>query len=159
MDKADMEGLRELSKIYLKIAERNDDNEWTKRVAQEPVVQHKPRVTFSDNVTVIHDRPKPKRAAREVANLDPTTILGNNESPARNTRARFAVAAAALTAIVSSNQANAEQWEHRKHNPTTHKLELNELACAVLEGDKMLNYRQLDTPPGNWGAVEAFLFK
>ena len=33
MDKADMEGLRELSKLYLKTAERNDDKEWMKRVA------------------------------------------------------------------------------------------------------------------------------
>ena len=60
MGKADMEGSRELSKMYLKIAERTDDNEWMKKVAQEPVAQHKPRVTFDDKVTVIPDKPKPK---------------------------------------------------------------------------------------------------
>ena len=85
----------------------------------------------------------PRRTAREVANLDPTTVVGNNGSPARNTRARFAVAAAALVAVMTNNQANAHPWDHRKHSPMAHKLELNEVANAVMEGDKMLNYVQL----------------
>ena len=76
---------------------------------------------------------------REVANLDPNTIVGNSSgSPARNTRARFAVAAASLAAVVSNNQASAHQWEHKKYNPMPQNLELNEIADAVLEGDKML---------------------
>ena len=75
----------------------------------------------------------------------PTTVVGNSGSPAKNTaRARLAVAAAALAAVVANNQVDDRQREHRKHNPMTHKLELNEVAHAVLEqGDKILNYRQL----------------
>lgn len=76
--------------------------------------------------------------------MDPTTVVGNSGSPAKNTtRARFAVAAAALAAVVANNQADARQREHRKHNPMAHKLELNEVAHAVLKRDNMLNYRQL----------------
>ena len=89
----------------------------------------------------------PRRAVMEVANLDPTTVVGNNGSPARNTRAIFAVAAAALAAVMTNNQANAHQWEHRKHSPMAHKLELNDVANAVLEGDRMLKYRQLIQHP------------
>ena len=86
----------------------------------------------------------PRRAAGEIAkNLYPTTVIGNNGPPSRNTRARFAIAAAALASAMTNSQANAHPWEHRKHSPMTHKLELNEVAHAVWEGDKMLNYRQL----------------
>ena len=67
--------------------------------------------------------------------------------PARNTRAKIAVAAAALAAIVTNNQADAKQWEHKKHSPMAHKLELNEVAYAVLEGVKILDYRQLIQHP------------
>ena len=147
MDKATMEGLRELSKMYLKTAEQCDTESWTKEAAPEPAVPQRQRVTFDDNVTVIPADSVPRRAAREIANLDPTTVVGNNGSPARNTRAKFAVAAAALAAVMIDGQADAHQWEHRKHSPMAHKLELNEVAHAVLEGDKMLNYRQLIQHP------------
>ena len=147
MAKSTMEGLRELSNMYLKTAERTDAKVWEKETTQDPVAPHKSKVTFSEEVSVIPSNPTPKRATREVANLDPTTVVGNSGSPARNTRAKFTVAAAALAAIVSSSQADAKQWEHRKHSPMAHKLGLNEVACAVLEGDKMLNYRQLIQHP------------
>ena len=111
-----MEGLRELSKMHLKAAERTDAKEWENEATQDPVVSHNPKVTFSKEVTVIPTNP--------MANLDPTTVVGNNGSPARNTRVKFAVAAAALTAVVSSSQADAKQWEHRKHSPVDHKLGL-----------------------------------
>ena len=77
-----------------------------------------------DPKQTVPTNPMPRRAAREVANLDPTTVVGNNGSPTRNTRARFAVAAAALAAVMTNNQTNAHQWEHRKHSPMAHKLEL-----------------------------------
>ena len=82
-----------------------------------------------------------------IANLDPITVVGNNGSPVRNTRAKFAVASAALAATVSNNQAGAKQEEHKKHSPMAHKLELNEVAYAVLVGYKMLNHRQLIQHP------------
>ena len=129
MDKSTMEGLRELSKLYLKTAERSDAKEWAKEATQDPIVPHKPKVTFSDKVTVMPANPTPRRATREVANLDPTTIVGNNRSTARNTRAKFVVAAAALSAIVSNSQAAARQWEHRKDTPVAHKLELDRITA------------------------------
>ena len=84
-------GLERAKQMYLKTAEQCDAEEWTKEAAPCPVVPHKQKVTFSDNVTVIPTNRMPRRAAREVANLNPTTVVGNNGSPARNTRARFAV--------------------------------------------------------------------
>ena len=75
--------------------------------------------------------------------MDPTTVVGNSGSPARNLRANFAVAAAAHAAVVTNSQADAYQWEHRKHSSMTHELELNEVAHAVVEGDEMMYYRQL----------------
>ena len=101
MDKSTMEGLRELSKMYLKTAENSDAKSWAKEAIHTPAVPHKPRVTCSDNVTVIPTNPTPRRATREVANLDLTTLVGNNGSPARNTIPKFAVTAAALAAIHS----------------------------------------------------------
>ena len=53
MTKSTMEGLRELSKIYLKTAERTGAKAWEKETTQDPVVPHKPKVTFSEEVTVI----------------------------------------------------------------------------------------------------------
>ena len=76
--------------MYLKTAENFDAKGWTNEAIHTPAVPHKPKVTFSDNVTVMLANPTPSRATREVANLDPTTVVGNNGSPARNTRARFA---------------------------------------------------------------------
>ena len=74
---------------------------WTEEAVHTLAVSHKPKVTFSDNVTsVILANPTPRRATMEVANLDPITVVGNNGSPARKTRAKFAVVAAALAAIV-----------------------------------------------------------
>ena len=81
----------------------------------------------------------PKRVSREVANLDPNTIVGNSGSLARNIRATFSVAAVALSAVVSNSPADAHQWKHRKHSLMPHTLELNEVAHAVLEIYKMLN--------------------
>ena len=80
MDKSTIEDLRELSKIYLKAAERTDAKVWEKEAPQDPVVPHKPKVTFSEEVTVIPTNPTPKRATREVANLDPTTVVSDNGS-------------------------------------------------------------------------------
>ena len=78
--------------------------------------------------------------------MDPATVVGNSGPPARNTRAKFAVAVAARAAVINNSQADAHQWEHRKHSSIAHKLELNEVAHAVLEGDKML---------GNFFALES----
>merc|ERR1711966_509072 len=103
--------------MYLKTAERTDAKVWEKETAQDSVATQKSKVTFSEEVSVIPSNPIPKRATRKVANLDPTTVVGNNGSPARNTRAKFTVAAAALAAIVSNSQADAKQWKHRKHSP------------------------------------------
>ena len=71
--------------------------------------QQSHKVTFSDNVTVIPTNPMPRRAVREVANLDPTIAVGNNGSPARNTRARFAVAAAAVSAVMTNSKVDAQK--------------------------------------------------
>ena len=139
-EKATMKGLRELSKNVSQDSRKIWCQSWTKEAIYTPTVPRKPKVTFSDNVTVLPANPAPRRATREVANLDPTTVVGNNGSPARDTRAKFAVAAAALAAIMSNNQAGAKQWEHRKHSPMAHKLELNEVAYAVLEGDTIDNW-------------------
>ena len=146
-----MEGLRELSKMYLKT---------TEEAIHTPAVPHKPTATLSDNVKVIPDNPTPtpRRAIRKVANLDPTTVVGNNGLPVRNTRAKSAVTTAALAAIMSNNQADAKQWGHRKHSPLDHKLELNKVTSAVLEGDKMLKYAT-DTAPSYWRTIEALLLK
>ena len=110
MDKTTMEDLRELSKMYLKTAERSDAREWVKEATHDPVVPQKPKVTFSDEVTVIPTNSTPRRVTREVANLDPITVVGNSRSPARNTRAKFAVAAAALAAIVNGSTGNTAPW-------------------------------------------------
>ena len=72
--------------MYLKAAERTDAKVWEKETTQDPVVPHKPKVTLSEEATVIPTNLTPKRATREVAKLDPITVIGNNESPARNTR-------------------------------------------------------------------------
>ena len=61
-----------------------------KKYLNQYVVPRKQKVTFSDNVAFIPTNTMPRKAVREVANLDPTTVVGNNGSPARNTRARFA---------------------------------------------------------------------
>ena len=73
--------------------------------------------------------------------------MSKNGPPARNTRSRFAAAAAALAAMASGTQANGHQWEHRNHITMPNKLELNEIANAVLEGDKVLKCRQLTQHP------------
>ena len=44
MEKATVEGLRELSKIYLKTAEQSDAKGWTKEAVRDPAVPHKSRV-------------------------------------------------------------------------------------------------------------------
>ena len=95
----------------------------------------KTHLTFSDNMIVIPTNPTPKRATREVANLDPTTVVGNNGSPARNTRAKFAVAAAALAATASNSQADAKQRDHKKHTHMAHKLEQGGAKLQRCQGD------------------------
>ena len=47
MEKATMEGTRELNKMYLKTAEKYDAKEWTKEATHEPAVPHKPKVMVS----------------------------------------------------------------------------------------------------------------
>jgi len=92
------------------------------------------------------EEPPPKRAAREVAALKGTTVMGNNDSPARNTRSRCASVAA--LALLAASQATAKEWAPRKHLPTQAiEMPLNELANAVLDGEKLLNYRQLIKHP------------
>ena len=49
--------------------------------------------------------------------------------------------------MASVTQANAHQWEHRNHITMPNKLELNDIANVVLEGDKVLKYRQLIQHP------------
>ena len=61
-------------------------------------------MTFSKEVTVIptnSDQQGPKRAVKEVANLESDKIASKNRPPSRNTRSRFAAAAAALAAMAS----------------------------------------------------------
>ena len=62
MAKITMEDLRELSKMYLKTAERTDAKVWEKETTQDPVVPHKSKVTFSEEVTVIPSNPTPKKS-------------------------------------------------------------------------------------------------
>ena len=88
-----------------------------------------------------------KRAGKEVANLDSSHIVNNHGPPARNTRSRYTAAAAALAAMVSITQANGHQWEHKNHVTMPNRLELNEIANTVLDGDKVLKYRQLIQHP------------
>ena len=84
--------------------------------------------------------------AREVAALKGTTVMGNNDSPARNTRSRCASIAA--LALLAASQATAREWAPRKHLPTQAiEMPLNELANAVLDGETLLNYRQLIKHP------------
>ena len=96
MAKSTMEGLRELNKMYLKTTERTDAKVWEKETTQDPVVPHKSKATFNEEVTAIPTNSTPKRATMQVANLDHTTVVGNNGSPAKNTGVKFAVTAAAL---------------------------------------------------------------
>ena len=126
MEKATMEGLKELSGMYLKMAKQSNTRSWEEEACQKP--NNPPKVTFSKQVTVIptnYNQQKPKRAIREVANLESSKIISKNGPPVRNTRSRFTAAVAALAAMESGSQADA--------------LELNEIANAVLEGDKVLN--------------------
>ena len=60
MDKSTIEGLRELSKMHLKAAERTDAKVWEKKATQDPAVPHKPKMTFSEEVAVIPTNPTPK---------------------------------------------------------------------------------------------------
>ena len=94
----------------------------------------------------IEEPPQPKRVAREVAALKSTNILGDNTSPARNTRSRCA-SVAALT-LLSASQASGIQWAPRNmYNDAAPMSSLAELANAVLDGDNILKYRQLINYP------------
>ena len=87
-----------------------------------------------------------KRVAREVRALNSTNIIGNNDSPARNTRSRCA-SIAALTLLAASN-ASGPQWTPQSmYNEASPLSPLAELAGAVLEGENVLKYRQLINHP------------
>ena len=91
-------------------ADQSNNEEWKRDFI--PSAQRKPNVSFRDQLTAIPNgiaNQVPKRSSRKVANLDTNTVIGNSGLPARNTRAKFAVAAAALAAGVSSNQVNIHQ--------------------------------------------------
>ena len=153
MEKATMEGLKELSSMYLKMAKQSNATSWEDEAVDgntTPPTVKSSRVTFSNEVTVIptsNGQQEAKRAGREVANLDSGKIVNNQGPPARNTRSRYAAAAAALAAMVSITQANGHQWEHKNHVTMPNILELNEVANAVLDGDRVLKYRQLIQHP------------
>ena len=154
MEKATMESLKELSSMYLKMAKQSNTTSWEEEACDEttnPPKLKPPKVTFRKEVTVIptsSDQQEPKRAVKEVVNLKSSQIVSNDGPPARNTRSRFvAASAAALAAMASVTQADGHQWEHRNHTIMPNKLELNEIANAVLEGDKVLKYRQLIQHP------------
>ena len=102
MEKATMEGLKELSSMYLKMAKQSNTIIWEEEACQES--NNPPKLTFSKEVTVIpanNDQQGPKRAIKEFANLESNKIMSKDGPPARNTRSRFAAAAAALAAIAS----------------------------------------------------------
>lgn len=66
MENATMEGLRELRKLYLKTAEQSDTEEFTREAVPDSVDPKKPKVTFSEHVTVIPSKPAnpiPKRVS------------------------------------------------------------------------------------------------
>ena len=147
MERATMEGLRELSNLYLKMAKNSSPKSWEDDANTEDkdppkAVNETPVATISEN----NDQP-PKRATKEVANLESSRIIGNNGPPSSNTRARFAVATAALATVVANSTADAHQWKQKNYSPLTQELGLNEIVNAVLEGDKVLNYRQLIKHP------------
>ena len=139
--------------MYLKMAKQSNTTSWEEEACDEPTNPPKlkpPKVTFRKEVTVIpttSDQQGPKRAVKEIANLKSSQIVSKDGPPARNTRSRFAAAATALAAMASITQADGHQWEHRNHTTMPIKLELNEIANAVLEGDKVLKYRQLIQHP------------
>ena len=98
--------------MYLKTAKQSNTTSWEEEAVDEttnPPTVNSPKVTFSNEVTVIptsSDQQEPKRAGKEVANLDSSHIVNNNGPSARNTRSIFAAAAAALAAMASVTQAN-----------------------------------------------------
>jgi hypothetical protein len=92
------------------------------------------------------EEPQPRRVTREVAAVKGTGVIGNNDSSARSTRSRCA-SVAALT-LLAASQASAKEWTPRNHQPApTTGIPLNELANTVMDGDKMLKYRQLIQHP------------
>ena len=65
--------------------------------------------------------------------------MGTNGPPSMNTRSRCAAAAIAALAVTSPT--SAKLWNPRPSKSKAERL------YAVLEGDKMLNYRQLINHP------------
>ena len=49
--------------------------------------------------------------------------------------------------LLANCQVDTHHWKHSKHNPTTTKLDLNEIANTVLEENNFLKYRQLIQHP------------
>ena len=111
-----------------------------------PAAEGNLQVQDTTSTEPIEEPPQPERVAREVAALKSTNILGDNTSPARNTRSRCA-SVAALT-LLSASQASGVQWAPRNmYNDTSPMSPLAELANAVLDGDNILKYRQLINHP------------
>ena len=82
---------------------------------------------------------KPKRISKELRNLQSTTVLGSTGPPSMNTRSRCI--AAAIAALTATSPTSAKLWNPRPSKSKAERL------YAVLEGDKMLNYRQLINHP------------
>ena len=93
-----------------------------------PPVTHGPEVP--DNAAPPQ---KPKRIAKELRNLQSTRVLGSNGPPSMNTRSRCV--AAAVAALTATSPTSAKLWNPRPFKSKAERL------YAVLEGDKMLNYR------------------
>ena len=156
-----MKALQDLSKMFLDRAKTDQKDSWnesenqptpplsgvsssgieprtslssTRQLTPTPPVIHGPEV--SDDV----DPPqKPKRIAKELKNLQSTRVLGSNGPPSMNTRSRCV--AAVVAALTATSPTSAKMWNPRPSKSKAERL------YAVLEGDRMLNYRQLISHP------------
>ena len=72
-----------------------------------------------------------KRVAREVGALSSTNIIGNNDSPARNTRSRCA-SIAALTLLSASNASGLQWTPQSMYNEASPLSPLAELASVAI---------------------------
>ena len=157
-----MQALQDLSKMFVDRAKTDRRDSWNENENNQPTpplsnvsnTGFEPR-TFpsrSGQLTptppVIHgpELPdntappqKPKRISKELRNLQNTKVLGSNGPPSMNTRSRCVAAAIAALAVTSPT--SAKPW-----NPRPSKFKAERL-YAVLEGDKMLNYKQLINYP------------
>ena len=157
-----MQALQDLSKMFVDRAKTDRSDSWNENENSQPTppvstvsnTGFEPR-TFpsrSEPLTptppVIHgpetqDNPnppqKPKRISKELRNLQNTRVLGSNGPPSMNTRSRCV--AAAIAALTATSPTSAKLWNPRPSKSKAERL------YAVLEGDKMLNYRQLINHP------------